>query len=253
MTPQANDAHRLIRFLGHRARKLLVGRQIARLLGRPEWFPLHSVHFGDLKRSPFSRCWGLDRGTPVDRYFIERFLAKNADDIHGRVLEIGDNAYTLRFGGAMVRQSDILHVDASNPHATFVGDLSRPDVLPEAVFDCILLTQTLQYLYDLRAAVATLHHALKPGGVLLLTAPGISKVDRQWGHYWLFTSLAARHLLEERFSPDAVTVEAHGNVFAATAFLYGVAVEEIERADLDVDDDMYPVTVAARAVKAGAA
>jgi hypothetical protein len=114
MQLQGSDARSFIRFLAHRARKVLVRRQIARLCGRPEWFPLGSVRFGDLRRlSPFSRCWGLDRGTPVDRYYIERFLAKNADDIRGRVLEIADNTYTLRFGGAQVRQSDILHVDAT--------------------------------------------------------------------------------------------------------------------------------------------
>ena len=256
MQPQPKDARRLIRFLGRRARKILVGRQIARLCGRPEWFPLGSVRFGDLRRSPFSRCWGLDRGTPVDRYYIERFLAENADDIRGRVLEIGDNAYTLRFGGPRVRRSDILHVDATNSRATFVGDLSRLDVLPESVFDCIVLTQTLHLVYDMRAAVATLHRALKPGGVLLLTTPGISQLDPgEWGPtwYWSLTALAARRLLEERFSPNGLAVEAHGNVFAATAFLYGIAVEEIDRADLDVDDAAYPVTVAARAVKGSAA
>jgi len=257
MQSQRSHARSLIRFLGRRARKILVGRQIARLCRRPEWFPLGSARFGDLKQlSPFSRCWGLDRGTPVDRYYIERFLAENAVDIRGRVLEVGDNAYTLRFGGARVRQSDILHVDANNPRATFVGDLTQLDVLPESVFDCIVLTQTLHLVYDMRAAVATLHRALRPGGVLLLTTPGISQLDPgEWGPtwYWSLTALATRRLLEERFSPDALAVEAHGNVFAATAFLYGLAVEELDRADLNVDDAVYPVTVAARAVKAIAA
>src|SRR5215510_14713951 len=188
MQPQRKDARSFIRFLGRRARKILVGRQIARLCGRPEWFPLGSVRFGDLQLSPFSRCWGLDRGTPVDRYYLERFLADNAGDIRGRVLEIGDNAYTLRFGGGQVGQSDILHVDASNPRATFVGDLARLDVLPESVFDCIVLTQTLHLVYDMQAAVATLHRALKPGGVLLLTTPGISQLDPgEWGPTWYWS------------------------------------------------------------------
>jgi SAM-dependent methyltransferase len=256
MNPQRNHTFSFVRSVGRRARKLLVGRQIARLCGRPEWFPLGSVRFGDLRLSPFSRCWGLDRGTPVDRYYIERFLAENATDIQGRVLEIGDNAYTVRFGGARVQQSDILHVDAHNPHATFVGDLTRQDVLPEAVFDCIVLTQTLHLVYDMRAAIATLHRALKPGGVLLLTTPGISQLDPgEWGPtwYWSLTGRAARRLLEERFSPGSLSIRTHGNVFAAAAFLYGVAVEELDKADLDVDDALYPLTVAARAVKANAA
>jgi len=256
MNPQGNPAYRFLRSVGRGARKLLVGRQIARLCGRPEWFPLGSVRFGDLRLTPFSRCWGLDRGTPVDRYYIERFLAENAADIQGRVLEIGDNVYTLRFGGARVRQSDILHVDASNPRATFVGDLTRLDVLPESVFDCIVLTQTLHLVFDMRAGIATLHRALKPGGVLLLTTPGISQLDPgEWGPtwYWSLTGPAVRRLLEERFSPDTLALETHGNVFAATAFLYGIAAEELNKRDLDVDDALYPLTVAARAVKTNAA
>jgi SAM-dependent methyltransferase len=229
-------------------------RGIQRLRGRPQTFPLGSVRFGDLRRlSPISRTFGFDRGTPVDRYYVERFLAKNAGDIRGRVLEIGDNAYTVRFGGARVERSDIMHVDATNPRATFVGDLERSGVLPEAVFDCIVLTQTLHLVYDMRAAVITLHRALKPGGVLLTTVPGISPIDSgEWGPswYWSLTAAAARRLLEERFRPDDVAIETHGNVFTATAFLYGLALEELERADLEVDDSSFPVTVAARTVKA---
>jgi glycosyltransferase involved in cell wall biosynthesis len=221
---------------------------------RADRFPLGSVRFGDLRRlTPISRTFGFDRGTPVDRYYVDRFLAENASDIRGRVLEVGDNAYTLRFGGARVERSDILHVDATNPRATFVGDLAQLEVLPATTFDCIVLTQTLHLVYDMRAAVATLHQALKLGGVLLMTTPGISPVDRgEWGKtwYWSLTDLAVRSLLAERFRPGDIAVETHGNVFAATAFLYGLALEELGHVDLNVNDVGFPVIVAARAVKA---
>jgi glycosyltransferase involved in cell wall biosynthesis len=247
---------RLVRFVRSRVRKVLppaVVRRIERLRGRPESFPLGSARFGDLRRlAPISRTFGFDRGTPVDRYYIERFLAENAGDIRGRVLEIGDNVYTQRFGAVWVEQSDILHV-ATNPRATLIGDLARLDVLPAAAFDCIVLTQTLHFVFDMRAAVATLHQALKPGGVLLTTTPGISPVDRgEWGKtwYWSLTAPAVRSLLAERFRLNDIAVEAHGNVFAATAFLYGLALEELKQADLDVNDESFPVIVAARAVKA---
>jgi glycosyltransferase involved in cell wall biosynthesis len=228
-------------------------RWIQRLRGRADRFPLGSVRFGDLRRlTPISRTFGFDRGTPVDRYYVESFLAENASDIRGRVLEIGDNSYTLRFGGSRVERSDILHVDTTNPRATFVGDLAGPNELPAAVFDCIVLTQTLHLLFDMRAGIRTLYRALKPGGVLLLTTPGISQIDSgEWGAtwYWSLTASAARRLLEERFRPEAVVVKAHGNVFAATAFLYGLAVEELDRTDLDFADASYPVIVAARVIK----
>jgi glycosyltransferase involved in cell wall biosynthesis/SAM-dependent methyltransferase len=247
----------LVRVLGRLVKKGLPSAG----LGQSEWLrwrfapiPLGSARFGDLKRtSPISSNFGFDRGTPVDRYYIERFLVENMGDIQGRVLEIGDNTYTLRFGGTRVERSDILHVDATNPRATFIADLTRPDVLPEAAFDCIVLTQTLHLLFDMQSGIATLCRALKPGGVLLLTTPGISQVDGgEWRDiwYWSLTAAAARRLLEAQFRPEAVVVETHGNVFAATAFLYGLAVEELDRSDLDVDDPSYPVIVMARAIKA---
>jgi SAM-dependent methyltransferase len=215
---------------------------------------LRSANFGDLNRlDPIDSHFGLSRGTPVDRYYLERFLAENSNCIRGRVLEIGDNLYTMRFGGARVEQSDILHVDETNPRATFVGDLSLPAVLPDTAFDCIVLTQTLHYIFDMRAAIATLHRALKPGGALLLTTPGISPVAGDWvaTWYWSLTAAAVRHLLEEQFVPENVMVRSHGNVFAATAFLYGLAIEELDSAKLDVADASYPVLVASCAVKAG--
>jgi SAM-dependent methyltransferase len=257
LIPAARDLQRivarLILNLGRNASKEETPG-VRKSSGRLDPFPFDMNQAGDSRRLvPVSRTFGFDRGTPVDRYYIERFLAENAGDIRGRVLEVGDNAYTLRFGGARVGQSDILHVDATNPRATFVGDLARRDVLPEGVFDCIILTQTLQFIFDMHGAVATLYRSLKPGGTLLLTAPGISPVDRgEWGAiwYWSITAVGARRLLEEQFPSDAITVGAYGNVFAATAFLYGLALEELELADLNVDDASFPVTVAARAVKA---
>ena len=211
------------------------------------------VRFGDLRRvRPFSEWFGFDRGTPLDRLYIEGFLARCSADIRGRVLEVGDNAYTLRFGGAAVTRSDVLHVDASNRHATIIGDLSDGAGLPEAAFDCIVLTQTLHLIHDLPRAVATLQRMLVPGGVLLATAPGVSSVDRgEWGAswHWSLTPLSLERLLKDRFGEAEVAVESHGNVLTAAGFLYGLAAEEFTPAELAAEDPRYPVIVAARAVK----
>jgi SAM-dependent methyltransferase len=221
--------------------------------------PFGSVRFGDLKRlSPISRDWGYDRGTPVARYYIEDFLGRNAGDVRGRVLELGSSDYTKRFGGARVERSDVLAVETTNPNATIVGDLAQTDTLPGESFDCIIFTQALHYIYDARRGVQMLHRALKPGGVLLTTVPGIGpmgdypghpeKPDR-WPWYWTFTVAALRRLMEEQFGSEAVTAEARGNVFTAMAFLYGLALEELDRFDFNIDDARFPVTIASRAVK----
>ncbi len=216
--------------------------------------PVGQVNLGDLAHpTPVSLDFGHDRGLPIDRYYIEGFLSRHAADIRGRVLEVGDDAYSRRFGGAGITRQDVLHVHGGNPHATIIGDLTQPGVLPDAAFDCIVLTQTLHLVYDMPGAVERLWMALRPGGVLLLTVPGISQIDRgEWGEswFWSLTSASLRRLAAERFGAGQVTVEAHGNVLAATAFLQGLACAEVSAAKLDVRDEAYPVIVAARAARA---
>jgi len=219
-----------------------------------KWPPVGFVYFGSLRRlTPISRRFGLDRGLPIDRYYIEKFLAENSEDIRGRVLEIEDNRYTIKFGGEKVSKSDILHAVEGNPKATIIADLNRADHIPSDTFDCIIFTQTLLCIYDFRSAVKTLHRILKPKGVLLSTFPGISQISRydmeRWGDYWRFTSLSARKIFEEFFPPENVKVKAYGNVLAAIAFLHGIAAEELKKEELDYQDPDYEVTIAVRAVK----
>jgi SAM-dependent methyltransferase len=215
------------------------------------------VDFGSLRRVvPISREWGYDRGTPIDRYYIDQFLKEHQDDVRGRVLEFGDARYTRRFGGAAVSSSDVMHVDEGNPDATIVGDLTiaHEPALPSNAFDCIILTQTLQLLYELDIAIANLHRALKPGGILLATAPGVCTVQAgadNWGDNlcWAFTTTSIRRLLTEAFGSSNVEARSYGNVLAATAFLHGIANEELEIVELETFDSTYPLVVAVCAVK----
>ena len=211
--------------------------------------PPGHVRFGDLRRlTPMSSAFGFDRGLPVDRHYIESFLARNASDVRGRVLEVGDAAYTRRFGGQLVSRSDVLHVNDHNPHATIVADLAHGDAIPSAAFDCVILTQTLHLVYDVRAAVATLRRILAPHGACLITVPGISQIDSgTWrdSWYWAFTPASLRRVLAESFG-TSVDVQSFGNVLTASAFLYGLSASELTSEELAVGDASYPVIVAAR-------
>jgi SAM-dependent methyltransferase len=221
---------------------------------------LRRVRFGSLRRlTPVSAVYGFDRGLPIDRYYIEAFLARfpsqpgyAAGSIRGRLLEVGGREYADRFGQG-VEHVDVLHAGPGNPEATIVGSLTDDRCLPADAFDCIICTQTLHVIFDTRAAVRTLHRALKPGGTLLVTVPGITRSclpDRDaWGDWWRFTSLSLRRLLDEVFDADRVHVEAYGNVLAATSFLYGLAADELRRAELDARDRDFEVIVAGRAIK----
>ena len=212
-----------------------------------------AVDPGDLDRvTPFSTEFGYDRGGPVDRYYIENFLQKEAGSIRGRVLEIGDNAYTMQYGGANVTKSDILHVNDTNPIATLIGDISDAPQIPDNSFDCIVLTQTLHLIYDFKGALETCHRILKPGGALLLTVPGITPIDHgEWKEtwYWSFTDKAMHRLMTDAFGKGKVDINTFGNVFAASSFLYGMGLPEVPVEKLEYRDPHFQVIITVKAVK----
>jgi len=220
--------------------------------------------------APISRGFGMARGLPVDRYYVEDFLRRHGGssgygggDIQGHVLEVGGDDYARRFGGwtgspdgdSAITALDVLHADASNPIATIVGDLSTGAGIPEDRFDCVICTQTLHVIYEVEASIATLQRMLKPGGVALVTIPWIAQTCRPdrdlWGDYWRFTTLSARRMFESAFAPEGVRVEAYGNVLAASAFLYGLAAGELRQEELAPRDPDYEMLIAVRAQRPG--
>jgi hypothetical protein len=224
--------------------RTLLASQLARRLRRPSLLGAMGVR-------PLSTEWGFDRGTPVDRYYIERFLAAHSADIRGRTLEVKNAEYSRRFGSG-VTQADVLDIDAGNADATIVADLSVGEGIPQRAFDCFVLTQTLQFIYDVHGAVVQSHRLLRPGGVLLATVPIVARIAPRYGlttDYWRFTPASCARLFGDVFGAEQVTVSTHGNVFAGVAFLRGAALEEVPRRKLDVHDPYFPILATVRAVR----
>lgn len=209
-------------------------------------------------RSPFPvfASFGWEDGTPVDRRLIDRFLHANAAAIRGRVLEVGDNEYTLRYGGDAVTRSDVLSAVADESRDVIVADISAAPQIADDTYDCIVLTQTLHYIFDMKAAVAELHRMLRPGGTLLVCVPGISQIStwdmERWGDRWRLTDLSMRELLATSFPASAVTTSTYGNAGSAVAFLLGIPAELLPVRLLSADNPEYQVLVAAAARKADA-
>jgi hypothetical protein len=203
------------------------------------------AHVRTLRRvRPVDRAFGRGGGMPIDRYYGERFMAEHASLVRGDVLEIGDDRYTRAYGGDDVRSSAVV----SAPE----GDLVTGRGLPEgAAYDCVILYDTLQHIYDIAEAVATTHRLLRAGGNLLATFNGISQVSRDdydaWGDFWRPTDLAVRRLLG---AFDDVEVRTYGNVLAACGLLYGLSAEEIGTRRLEQHDPDYQVCITARAQRA---
>lgn len=222
---------------------------------RVQWPRMGSVNFGDFYRTtPISPIFGIDRGFPIERYYIEKFLKENAAYIKGRCLELGDAFYIKKFGGDRVQKIDVLHYVEGNPEATIVADLTCADQIPSNSFDCIIFTQTLQMIYDMKAALRHLQRIIKPGGVLLLTSHGISKIGRRlgrddWGEYWHLTTQSTERLLKEAFPGAEISVRSFGNVLSVICALHGIVSEELDEKMLDYHDVDFEVIVAARVLK----
>ena len=211
------------------------------------------IVFNRVSTKPISNDFGLSRGTPIDRYYIESFLRENALDVKGTALEIAESTYTRQFNHG-ITSFEILHVDRSNRKATIIGDLTQPETLPDKTVDCFICTQTLNFIFDVRKAIEGCFKLLKDGGVFLGTVSGISQISRydmnRWGDYWRFTDLSLKKLFAEYFREENISIQMFGNVFAANAFLQGLALEDIEdKSLLNVRDIDYQVTLGIRAVR----
>jgi SAM-dependent methyltransferase len=221
-------------------------KQYFRRFTRPAWL-------GTIRRTtPLSNLYGCDRGTPIDRFYIERFIDEHRREIQGHVLEVKDSGYTDRYG-TNVEHCDVLDIDPANPNATIIADLAAAEAVASDQFDCFLLTQTLQFIYDLRGALVHCRRILRPDGVLLVTVPAVGRIFPNdtliSPDYWRFTASSCSSLFGEVFGPEHVTVRSYGNVLTAIAFLTGLAYEELSRRELDANDSNFPLIISIRAIK----
>lgn len=207
---------------------------------------------GELRRTTPLTTWGSSRGGPIDRVYIGQFIEAHAADVEGRVLEIAGDEYITRFGRG-VTQADVLDVFEGNPKATIVADLARADVIGDDTFDCLVVTQVMLLVEDISAAFRECHRILRPGGVLLATTPGISRLapieSKTLGQWWHLTSMSARRLAEDAFGPGNVEIRTYGNVLAAAGFLYGLGEWDVTPEELAVHDPAFEVIIGIRAVK----
>lgn len=200
---------------------------------------------------PVSRRWGREHGTPIDRYYIENFLRKNQDVIHGDVMEVSENRYTMQFGSD-IENSYILHVNGWGDNV-IKGNLENGDGIQENSVDCFICTQTIQFIYDISSVVSNIYRMLKPGGTALITASSIVQVSMydyiHWGDYWRFTKQSLKKLFMPYFEDSNIKIDSYGNVKIATALLYGLAIEDMQKSDFQYNDEQYPIVLTAKISK----
>lgn len=204
----------------------------------------------DIPRDPLSDDYGFDRGTPVNRYYIDSFLAEHQADIYGSALEVGDDRYSEAFGQGRITALTVVDIDATNPRATLIADLSATESLSQDSYDCILLVETLHLLLEPETCLRNCWRAVRPQGTLLVTVPALKRLSPSQPEkdYWRFTPAGLEALITKSW-PGPFSVCAYGNLRASIAFLIANVAEECDDDDLDVSDPRFPLTVAAHARK----
>jgi len=198
---------------------------------------------------PVSKLFGFDRGVPIDRYYIEKFLSENRHLIKNVTLEIAESTYTKKFGGKKVKKALVFNIKKSHLKEHIIGNLATGKGIKESLVDCFIMTQTLPFIYDVHSAVKNAVKILKPGGSLLITVPGITQISRydmsRWGQYWSFTDLSLRKLFEEVVPSSSIDIKTYGNVKSAAYFLFGFAQHELTRKELEYHDSDYQLIITA--------
>ena len=222
-------------------RLTVLARCLLRGLPVPFW--------GNLRRvEPFSPIFGFDRGTPIDRFYLHRFLDANRPVIAGRVLEVQVSSYTRTYGRA-VEASDTVDI---NPefHATFTCDLADAAAIPDNSYDCFLVPNTLQHVENLEAVLRTILRVVKPGGYVLASTPTVLPLIPDGDDMWRMSPAGWRRTLSRAWPGCDVEVEGHGNCLSAIAAMHGLALEELDEDELSAHDPRYPVLVTIKARKA---
>lgn len=203
-----------------------------------ECFPL-SVNRFLVDTEPVSRLYGNDRGTPIDRYYIEKFLLEESSKIRKegmRVLEVGEDTYSRKYFPECIYE--MLNYSEGM-------DLTIDGTIQENYYDVFIATQVFHQIYQVEKAIAGASRLLKKGGVMLATVCGtIVKPARneEYDHYWGFTIPSITNLMKEVFNGE-LRIQSFGNVAVATAFIQGVAAEELSISVMEVNDPNYPVCI----------
>lgn len=209
--------------------------------------PVGQIELGDLRRrAPFDPMFGFTRGTPIDRYYLDRFIERIRPEVRGAVLEIGGsraNRERYRFDAATeYRAMDIKR----SPDVDLVGDVHDRGLIPPGTLDAIVIFNVLEHCARPWVVADNLRAWLRVGGKVFAMVPSVQRVHRQPKDYWrpypdgmevLFSDFARCQLF------------VYGNPLTSVAAIMGIAAQELSADELDHVNIGYPVATCVIAEK----
>lgn len=209
--------------------------------------PVGQIDLGDLRRvAPFDPMFGFTRGTPIDRYYLDRFIEHIRPEVRGAVLEIGGsraNREKYRFDAAIeYRAMDVQR----SPDVDLVGDAHDRGAIPPGTLDAIVIFNVLEHCARPWIVAENLHAWLRVGGKVFAMVPSVQRVHGRPKDYWR-PYPDGMEALFAHFARSRLFV--YGNPLTSLAATMGIAVEELSTDELDRVNAAYPVATCVVAEK----
>jgi SAM-dependent methyltransferase len=134
------------------------------------------------------------------RVHLDRTMAKFAASVPANALVLdaasGSQPYRDYFKHAVYESADFEQVDKTYGTTTYVCDLTAIPVESDR-FDVVVFNQGLEHMSEPVAVLTELHRVLKPGGVMICTAPLFYEEHEQPYDFFRYTQFAYRHVFSK--------------------------------------------------------
>jgi len=197
------------------------------------------IAWGDLRRKyPICPFYGMTRGTPIDRYYLQKFIRKIKKEVTGKAIEFGGTRSEFsQYQFSLV--NEYLAVDIiETPEVDIVGNIFDKSLFKNNSCDSIIIFNVLEHLDNPDKAIDNMNHWLKPGGKIFCMVPNAQRVHFYPKDYWRFMPDGLAELFK-KFKKTHCFV--YGNLTSTIASLMGISVEELSTRELDECNPYYPV------------
>lgn len=197
------------------------------------------IDWGSLRRlMPVCGNFGFTRGWPVDRYYLDQYIAKISNLVTGNVLEVGvyvSDPMKKKFPHSKSFHAvDVIKTDKVD----YAGDIHERSLFSEGSFDTILCFNVLEHCKMPWVVVENMHHWVKKGGQVFCMVPVTQRRHEDPKDCWRILPQSLEWMFK---SFSKAEIHCRGNPLTAVSALLGIPSDELSKKELDFDHPDYPV------------